>query len=230
MSSNTVEEPLALGNIYRRKVALMQELGSLRPEKHNDHLNNDYIGYQQVMDTLRPLTRKYGIDVTPEIHPGPFAIITYTNIDDPADKIVQTFAPIDLPKDQAGSYLVKYALMKFFLIGEGDDDPDARLGDGSAPASRQQSPQPARLASVSRPADDRPKARGIPKRQGDPILVQDERCPQCGKGTIRLKDFDPANLWLGCSAYKEGCKATQTVDESPVGAEVFDIDPEDLPF
>ena len=148
-------------NIYQRKVALMQELGEVGRGGKNPHLKNEYIRYQDLMDALRPLTAKHGIDVICEIADGPIGYVTLTNVDDPADQIVQRWAPTDLPKDQGGSYLIKYALMKLFLIGDGED-PDRDLG-----AANTNPPTPSRK-TANPPVNPRPDRDPVAGGSGSP--------------------------------------------------------------
>ncbi len=147
-------------NVYQRKAELMRKL-SVAGTGHNDHLKYNYISIRDLTSALQPAALVVGLDIQSEIvldaSGARMALITLTNVDKPDDKIVAQFA-CETPKDQGGSYIVKYALMKLFLVAD-DTDPDATMGQQDR--RRESSVVPAPVVSnapVNGSATERAKA------------------------------------------------------------------------
>lgn len=118
------QRPIERGNVYQRKVAVMQKCATVKPDsEYADRTGKvlyKYMGITEVSDGVRPLLVEAGLDVEVDFGPMPgFARCSYVNVDDPQDRI-DTHWPI-VEGDKLFALTTKQWLIRSLLLGDGEE-------------------------------------------------------------------------------------------------------------
>lgn len=149
-------------NVHQRKLGVMKRCAAITPDsKYNGQTKDgrpirfEYLSVQAISNHVRSFCVEEGLDIVPSISSDNLVVLELVNADDPEDKIVATWPLV--PNDKAWAYSVKYALIRTFLIGDGEEGDEAEMADRSAqPVARngQATPTPKPSPSVQPTAEE----------------------------------------------------------------------------
>lgn len=130
-------------NVHQRKLAVMKRCAVITPDsKYNGQTKDgrpirfEYLSVQAISNHVRGFCVEEGLDLVPSISDN-LVVLELVNADQPDDKIVATW-PI-VPNDKAWAYSLKYALIRTFLIGDGEEGDEAEMAGHSEQAATQRS-------------------------------------------------------------------------------------------
>jgi hypothetical protein len=122
--------------VYQRKLAVMARCSAIVPDKQHGQ-GFPYISVQAISNHLREFLVEEGLDVTPSLSENHDALrVTLTNADDPKQQIVSDWPLVD--KDKAWAYTFKWALIRIFAIGDGEEGDEAELANNSGRRAQRQ--------------------------------------------------------------------------------------------
>lgn len=121
-----------LRNVYKRKLAVMAKCDGIKPDaqygQEGGKVHFPYLSVQYISNQIRKFAVEEGLDVTCSVA-GDLVIVVMTNVDDPKEQITATWPLV--PQDKAWAYSTKYALIRTFLIGDGEEGDEAENAKAS---------------------------------------------------------------------------------------------------
>ena len=123
-------------NVYVRKQAVMRKCDAMKPDsqygQEGGKVHFPYLSVQYISNQLRKFGCEEGLDITCSVS-GESVVVVLTNVDDPKDQITAMWPLV--PNDKAWAYSMKYALIRTFLIGDGEEGDEAENATASGHAA-----------------------------------------------------------------------------------------------
>lgn len=183
-------------NVHQRKLAVMAKCSAIVPDKIHPHHKFQYVSVQTVSNHLRKFAVEEGLDITVAPNEaGDAIVVELTNADEPEQTITRSWPMVD--GDKAWSYTSKYALIRMFLIGDGEEADEADMANASSNRTR------------STPAT-RP-----PATPATGNMASGETCPKCGvkSSVVPIPNAPPGGKVAICKRDNGGCGALLTAEE-----------------
>ena len=163
----------AVKNVHARKLAVMQKCSAITPDKVHAHHGFPYISVQAISNHLRQFAVEEGLDIIASVG-DLMTMIELVNVDQPDDRIVAHFPLVE--DDKAWAYSIKFALIRLFLIGDGEEGDEAEMATRSGAtngSARRATPAPGPSGAA-------------PARQAPPVTTASRRpdAPRVGPGTL----------------------------------------------
>lgn len=227
-------------NVHQRKLAVMAKCDAITLDADYNGQTRDgrpirfrYVSIQSVSNHLRHFCAEEGIDVNISASSdGTALVLELVNADTPSEKIVSTW-PI-VAGDKAWAYTTKYALVRTFLIGDGEENDEADMAARSGETSH-----PPGSVRQGREASSATANQGTPPpaRSGGTRPLGE--CVDCKEEGFTAKDGRPAVYWPGrdgkparCNGYEGTTYLNHTMHPAGVtaGSEPPPYDDSDIPF
>ena len=172
-------------NVHQRKLAVMRRCHALVPDKMHPAHHFPYISIQRLSNELRQFAIDEGLDIVASVDAEQM-IIQLVNVDQPEQIIISRWPMVEA--DKAWAYSFKWALMRLFLIGDGEEGDEAEM----AQRSRASTGRRAAGEGGAAPAVASAKLKRTPTGRA---------CPDCGNGDLEIVEMATGARWIGCSNF-----------------------------
>jgi hypothetical protein len=149
-------------NVYERKLAVMARCKDIVPDKVHPHHKFQYNSIQQISNRLREYAVAEQLDISvdfPPEHDGYVRVRLSCSGGASANgpETAVAYYPVT-PDDKGLAYSTKYALIRLFLIGDGEENDEAEMADRSSAKAPQRAVTPAKVAAKETPASPQSEA------------------------------------------------------------------------